>query len=118
MDNAEEACVYPPQKRQKLDRADRCGRAVNLTDSEALCGGEIGAKVGVSAGSLDVASHVLESASHSRNFTRSPFPVEVLEIILAQLPLSQLYCRCRLVCRLWNDIIQREKVGKISLNIS
>ena len=44
-------------------------------------------------------------------------PAEVLELILAQLPLPQLYYSCRLVCRVWNNIIQREKVGRMrSLN--
>ena len=36
---------------------------------------------------------------------------EVMEVILGQLPISQLYCVCRLVCRKWNAIIQREKVN-------
>ena len=35
---------------------------------------------------------------------------EIVEEILAQLPISHLYTSCRLVCRKWNDIIQREKV--------
>ena len=35
---------------------------------------------------------------------------EILEEILSHLPISHLYCNCRLVCRQWNDIIQREKV--------
>ena len=35
---------------------------------------------------------------------------EIMEEILGQLPISHLYSSCRLVCRKWNDIIQREKV--------
>ena len=35
---------------------------------------------------------------------------EIVEEILGQLPISHLYSSCRLVCRKWNDIIQREKV--------
>lgn len=94
MNNPEEPCLYPLQKRPKLNTADQPegGCAVNLT--KPLFGGE------------------MDSASHSPNYVSSPFAVEVLEIILAQLPLSQLYCKCRLVCHLWNDIIQQEKVRR------
>ena len=35
---------------------------------------------------------------------------EIVEDILAQLPIDYLYGNCRLVCRRWNEIILREKV--------
>jgi F-box protein 18 (helicase) len=34
---------------------------------------------------------------------------EIMEEVLSHLPVSHLYTSCRLVCRKWNDIIQRKK---------
>ena len=51
-----------------------------------------------------------ESAGRGRTSSVGGIP-EVMEVILGQLPISQLYCSCRLVCRKWNAIIQREKVN-------
>jgi len=37
------------------------------------------------------------------------FPPEILEIIFCLMPLQELYLSCRLVCKLWNEIIMRKK---------
>lgn len=42
------------------------------------------------------------------------FPIEVLEIIFAQLPLTELLTTCSLVSRKWRDVISRPKVIVIS----
>lgn len=36
-------------------------------------------------------------------------PPEILEIIFCLMPLQELYLSCRLVCKLWNEIIMRKK---------
>ena len=38
-------------------------------------------------------------------------PDEVLEMVLCQVNIHDLYFSCRLVCKRWNDVIMREKVG-------
>ena len=37
-------------------------------------------------------------------------PTEVLEMILCQVNIRDLYFSCRLVCKRWNDVVMREKV--------
>ena len=39
-------------------------------------------------------------------------PTEVLEMILCQVNIHDLYLSCRLVCKRWNDIVLREKVRR------
>ena len=52
----------------------------------------------------------IEEEQEQRRGTEIGRIPEVMEVILSQLPISHLYGSCRLVCRKWNDIIQREKV--------
>ena len=37
-------------------------------------------------------------------------PTEVLEMILCQVSIKDLFFSCKLVCKRWNDIVMREKV--------
>ena len=42
--------------------------------------------------------------------TTFDLPTEVLEMILCQLNIRDLYFSCRLVCKRWNDVVTRDKV--------
>ena len=47
--------------------------------------------------------------------TTLDLPTKVLEMILCQVNIQDLYFSCRLVCKRWNDIVMREKVHADSM---
>ncbi len=39
-------------------------------------------------------------------------PAEILELVFVRVPFPELFTTCRLVCRHWNQVITRTRVGR------